>query len=410
MGIQFQSLFTLQVLHDYYSMHDNRCPDFSIIPSSDTMQQMTNQRMLHKNYSNKLFVVCGAEKIDNSNPPPASRQVPFVKLPAEMILRFYLVLNNKSFNNFTAVTPQEQRKVFYFSNLSKNKSGTVLSLSDSSPVFNATKLYLPGAIVKNADGDLFESVRISDGTPASKDLLDTDYWIQTPGNNPYVNVNSIISVTGGVYSYKLQTPAKDIDIKIFSLDRSGPDAVYSTVEKSVKRSYPQNQESIVVDFSAFRPGRYRLVVNGEPEVWIYVDPAVLRQSVFGIIEIHHYEKLPADFNLLEDNRYLKTPEQLFTVWFKNRSVIWKYTSQSGDAIGINDDSAAPQVFVPASGTLVKSKKAIALKEEVNDKLKATVTASGREIKKLRNPDIDKLVFEKENDTGFFTSNIYIQVT
>ena len=410
MSIQFQSLFTIQMLHDYYSNHEKRCADFDIVPTEDCALLMKNIQMLHKNYNNKLLTVSNAEKEPNDMPPPDFKLLPFPGFAKDTVFRYYLQPKNPFFLNFTAMSLKvSEKKRFYFSNLSKNKAGSILSLSNVLAPFTLSKIYEPGSLVKGPDDKVYQAIRKSDGTLASKDLTDINYWQQAAETNPYVSSEDEIILTGDTYNYKLQTPAANIIIKIFSRDKTNDSLPFDNLIETTEKTFTTSQETIPVDLSKKTPGKYKLVVNSEDPVWLYVDAVALRQNVLGIIEIHHFEKVPADFQLLTTAGHIKVPEPVFTIWFKNRLVIWKYISQNGD-IGVTDSAIPALSFIPATGTLVKSEKAIALTEKPVATLTATRSGpGGRSIKNLKNPDIEKLVFEKEGDTGFFAGNMYIKI-
>lgn len=409
MSILFQSLFTVKLLNDYYDKHEKKCLDFNIIPSEDCSQLMKNMQVLHKNYSNKLLTVINASKEINDIPPPEFKLTPFLDFEKEMVLRFYLVLNNPHFSNFTAIALNpSQKKRIYFSNLSKNKAGSTLSLSTGILPFTLSKTYFPGNLVKGPDDNIYENVRISDGTASSKDLNDKNYWKKTAANNPYVNDSDEVILTGNTYNYKLQTPSGNVITKIFAVNKTDNNLPFDNLLETIEMNFPQNQESVAIDLSKRKPGKYKIVVNNETENWVYKDGEAVKQNVFGIIEIHHFEKVPADFQLLTTGGHIKLPEPVFTIWFKNRSVSWKYISQNGD-IGVTDSSATPLVFLPGSGLLVKSQEFIALTESPLTTLTATKTATGKQLKKLKNPEIEKLVFEQEAKTGFYSSNMYVKI-
>lgn len=410
MSIQFQSLFTIQVLHDYYSNHEKRCADFDIVPTADCALEMKNLQMLHKNYNNKLLTVVNAEREINDTPPPDFKLFPFPGFVNNTVFRYYLLQKNVYFSNFTAMALKlGERKRFYFSNLSKNKAGSTLSLSNIVAPFTISKIYEPGSLVKGPDDKVYQAIRKSDGTLASKDLTDINYWQQAAETNPYVSSEDEVILTGGSYNYALQTPAANIIIKIFSIDKTNDSLPFDSLIETTEKIFPQPQETVTVDLSKRSPGKYKLVVNSEDPVWLYIDAIALRQNVLGIIEIHHFEKVPADFQLLTSLGHIKIPEPVFTIWFKNRLVIWKYISQNGD-IGVTDSGVPALNFIPASGAIIKSEKAIALTEKPITTLTAARAAPGSgSVKNLKNPDIEKLVFEREGDTGFFAGNMYVKI-
>lgn len=410
MSIQFQSLFTIQVLHDYYSSHEKRCGDFAIVPTEDCALLMKNIQVLHKSYNNKLLTVVNAEKEPNDTPPPDFKLFPFPGFQKDMVLRYYLLLKNPYFSNFTAMALKlSEKKRYYFSNLSKNTTGSILSLSNIIIPFSISSIYETGSLVKGPDNKVYQAIRNSDGTLASKDLTDINYWQQAPEVNPYVSSEDEITLTGGTYNYKLKTSAANIIIKIFSIDKTNDSLPFDNLIETVEKIFPVSQETVIVDLSKRSPGKYKLIVNSEDPVWLYVDAVALRQNIIGIIEIHHFEKVPADFQLLTALGHIKIPEPVFTIWFKNRLVIWKYISQNGD-IGVTDSGVPALNFIPASGATVKSEKAIALTEKPITTLIAARSAPGTgSVKNLKNPDIEKLVFEKEGGTGFFAGNMYVKI-
>ena len=409
MSVQFQSLFTVQMLHDYYDRHQNKCMDFDIVPAEDCALQMKNMQVLHKNYNNKLLTVINASKEINDTPPPDFKLIPFLNFNDGLVFRYYLVLKNPHFANFTSITlKQGERKRLYFNNLSKNKVGSTMALTNAIAAFTLSKIYAPGNLVKGPDDNFYEALRISDGTAASKDITNTNYWQKAAANNPYVSDNDEVIIAGNSFSYTLQTPASNIIIKIFGLNKADNNLPYDNLLETIEKTFSQNQQTITIDLTKQKPGKYKVVVNSEADTWIYVDTNAVQQNVFGIIEIHHFEKVPADFKLLTSLGHIKIPEPVFSIWFKNRSVTWKYISQNGD-IGVADSSLTPKVFLPNSAALVKSKEAIAITETPVATLTATKTATGKQIKNLKNPEVEKLVFEQDGTTGFFSANMYVKI-
>ncbi len=409
MSVEFQSLFTVRVLHDYYNMHDKRCNDFDIEPAEDCLLLMKNLQILHKNVGNRLLTVAYANKLSNGTPPPEFILKPFIDFKEGIVFRYYLKLKNPHFSNFTAVAVSlAERKRLYFSNLSKNLAGSVLSLSGFVGPFTISRKYEPGDLVKGPDDNFYESIRRGDGTADSQDLANAGYWLKASANGPFVSGSDQLTLVGNNYEYRLLTPASNIIIKTFSLNRSDSNLPYDSLLSTVEKNFSQNQDFVSVDFSKTPSGKYKIIVNNETELFVYVDPVALQQNVFGIIDIHHFEKVPVDFRFLTIGGDIKVPEPIYTIHFKNRSVIWKYISQNGD-IGITDSAATPQAFLPATGLVIKSANAIGLAEAPLSTLMATRTATGKQIKSLKNPEIEKLVFEKDGATGFFAGNMFVKI-
>ncbi|MFT3823191.1 MAG: hypothetical protein QM731_04690 [Chitinophagaceae bacterium] len=409
MSIQFQSLFTIQVLHDYYNRHDNRCSDLDIVPAEDCAQLMRNMQVLFRNYNYRLLTVINASKEANDVPPPAFKLTPFLTFPDEMVFRYYLFPRNPHFSAITALAlPITAKKRLYFSNLSKNKVASTLSLSAPVAVFSVSKIYQPGDLVKGPDDKVYECIRASDGTVASKDLMSTTYWLAATIAHPYAGTADQVVLTGNSFRYTLKTPAANITSKLFGLNKEEDALPFDDLLYTDEQTFPQAQESVSIDLSGFAPGKYRLVVNSEDDVWLYIDQQAVLKGAWGIVEIHHFKKVPVDFSLLTAGNHIKVPEPVFTIWFKNRSVIWKYISQQ-DAIGITDSGGTPFAFSPASGTVVESQTAIGLTETPVTTLTATRTSTGRELKNLQNPSPHQLVYVQQGDTAFYSGNMYINI-
>ncbi len=409
MSIQFKSLFTLQILHDYYNRHNNKCPDFDIVAADDCAERMKNMQVLHRNFGNKLLTVIAAEKLTETGLPPVVHYIPFLPFGNSFVLRYYMVLKNAHFGGFTAVGHNLfQKKRLYFSNLTKNKIGSTCALSGTVPVHTISKNYAAGNLVKGPDGNFYEALCTSDNSAESKDITNLSYWKKAAANNPYANDGDEVIICGSSFTYTLKTPASNNVIKVFGIDAADAALPFNKLLETIEQTFTQNINAVSIDLRKHKTGKYKLVVNGEADTWIYIDEKALTQNVYGIIEIHHFDNVPADFKLLNAEGRIKNPEQEFTIWFKNRSVTWQYISQNGD-IAITDSAATPQVFTPASAAIVKSATAIALTETPIATLTATKTPGGKQIKNLKNPDVEKLVFEVTGNTGFYAANMYVKI-
>jgi|GEM_PF-6063783 len=415
--IQFQPLFTIQLIHDYYTKHEKRCTDFDIVPTDECASLMKKMQILYKNHNNKFFTVVNANKTINEEPPPNFKITPFLNFPNDFVLRYYLVLKNPHFLNFTSIALPPSGKC-YFSNISKNNTIGNLALSNPFLSFSPERKYSPGNLVTGADDELFEAIRISDDTSESKDLNNASYWHKVTADGSYASGSDEVKLTAGSFHYTLQTPANSITIKIFGLNKTDNELPYDKLLATVVQNYPQNQQSIVINLSKYTPGKYRIVVNTEAETWIYLDPEAVKKNIFGIIEIFHFPKVPAQFKLLGPGNMIKIPEPVYTIWFKSRSVIWKYISQGGVNISVKEESDPPIPhflesaalnFIPASGLTVQSEKPISLAETPR-LLSMTVNFGSGDIsfQNLKNPEVENIVVEKEANTGFFVSNMYVK--
>jgi hypothetical protein len=381
------------------------------VPAEDCDLLMKKMQILYKNYKNKFLTVINASKNVNETPPPNFKTTPFLNFPDVLVFRYYLILKNPHFLNFTSIALKQSSK-FYFSNISNNNTIGNLALSNPFSPISPEKMYLPGNLVKGPDNNLYEAIRIGDGTGESKDHTNTSYWQKVLVDGSYVSGSDEVIITSSSFNYTLQTPAANITVKIFGLNKTDNDLPYDKLLETVVHNFTQSQSSIVINLSKYEPGKYRIVVNTETETWIYLDPQAVKKNIFGIIEIFHFPKVPAPFKLLAAGNLIKIPEPIFTIWFKNRSVAWKYISQSGLDISVKEDNSSPTFnFFPATGLIVSSDQAIPL-TETPKKLKMTVNLgngnTNAEFKNLKNPEVENIVIEKEGNTGFYVSNMFVK--
>lgn len=82
--MKYETLFTLELLHDYYA--DRRCGDFLLEPTTATQKLLANARCVLKPFSNGLRVLM---------------PVDFIALPADAVFGFQLRLQNPNFALFT---------------------------------------------------------------------------------------------------------------------------------------------------------------------------------------------------------------------------------------------------------------------------------------------------------------------
>ncbi len=87
--MKYLSLFSLEILHDYYA--DRRCSDFEIEPTPETQKLLGNCRCVLKPLPNGLRVLTLSSGPDS----------PFIPLPPGAVFGFHLRLQNPNFILFT---------------------------------------------------------------------------------------------------------------------------------------------------------------------------------------------------------------------------------------------------------------------------------------------------------------------
>jgi hypothetical protein len=176
--IKYGIFFTLDLLHQYFG--DNACPDFTLIPSTATSDLLQGNKMIAKQYSNRL--VTGVELDSSGN---------LIVVPKDGLnLTFFLKLNNPLFLNYTnLLIPPTNGMVYYFSNRNNNTSGGTDLTKDINP-YSGTVTYQPGNLVVSS-GNVYQAWRTCTGADPQ---TDTQYWVKV-GNIPYVSENDAVSLT-----------------------------------------------------------------------------------------------------------------------------------------------------------------------------------------------------------------------
>ncbi|MGN6639510.1 MAG: hypothetical protein ACTHJ8_11410 [Mucilaginibacter sp.] len=118
--INFNTLFTVQVLHEYYT--DGICPDLIITPSADTQLALKENNMVWRQHINMLTIGMLTD--------PGDDTLPFQVLLPNQRLTFLLQSKNPLFFNFTDLPLEDVNgNVLYFTNRNNNLVGGVPYLS-----------------------------------------------------------------------------------------------------------------------------------------------------------------------------------------------------------------------------------------------------------------------------------------
>jgi hypothetical protein len=105
--IKYAQLFSVELLHKYPV--DQACTDFTIVPSLPTKQILDDNRIIMKQYNNKLYA--GANLDPDQLKLNLPVQKPFI-VPAEGLqLTFFLLLNNPTFYNYTSLITLATTKI-----------------------------------------------------------------------------------------------------------------------------------------------------------------------------------------------------------------------------------------------------------------------------------------------------------
>jgi len=130
--MDYQQLFELSIIHDYY--RSKICPDLSIEPTPECNQFLANHRLMVKRKVNGISIIV----------PVVEGNKPLLGLAENATLTFFLKTNNSHFFNFTNIDPKFIRTpigcyIYSFSNEKKTEIG-VSSLDSTLIAWDDLKL------------------------------------------------------------------------------------------------------------------------------------------------------------------------------------------------------------------------------------------------------------------------------
>lgn len=342
MRTKYKILFMVELLNEYYS--NLQCRDFTIVPSAETLLILKNHKLLCKMVGNKLVVLAKVKDETFG----ADENKPFVDLAMDKKLLFYLDLLQPVFVTVTNLDSDSLRanKRFYFSNLSGNKAGAELHLSQPIEAFQVPATYKPGDLAIRGAGVVIECIRATSGVDNRNDI---NFWHQRDGLE-YVSSKDMLPIVSRIKNYRTSLPAQQFAIKLFGLDKSTN--LYTKEIPLEKSSFSStaNTQDVPVDLGGTAPGRYKLTIN--TDVFdVFVDDTAVHSNVFGVIEIFTHLPATNDFSLLDssgkvlDKIVSGTNEWLkYQIRFANRLAYWRFMTPKHGVISIDD--TAPFTFIP----------------------------------------------------------------
>jgi hypothetical protein len=340
MTTNYSYFFQVELLHKYFA--NGVCNDFSIAPSLQTQAVLNGNRMLAKQYSNKLYV---ALQVDDANKA-------FITPANNIQLTFFLRLNNPVFFNYTNLPfTYQPGKIYYFTNRNTNIGNGKNFLSLPAP-FNNTKAYHPGDIAADGSGVIFEC--ISSCTGIAPTVANSANWMKVD-NNQYVTEADALQWLPSFSTYTFTTVQTNAVIDAFGYNVASSNYTNHVLSKTIP--FGQSVKSFKLDLSVLSPGKYKLTVNGVNQM-IYINDELSVRQAFAVIEIFNDNNLSANYRLLNGTT-LKAP--VYSIDFLNRATIWKYilnnTSKGNISVTPADFS-----FPGAAANTIVSKTPIPLSE------------------------------------------------
>jgi hypothetical protein len=391
---KYSILFTVELQHDYYT--GKLCKDFQIVPTPDCDAMFRNMQLLYKNAGNKLIVLASNDG-----------GKPFINIDPTAVFRFYLLLQNPYFLNFTnADWKQREGKRYVFDNLTGNQTGSNLFLTRPLPVYAAGTSYLPGQLVMNneIDRDVFEA--IADNPSPSATTTDSAFW-QPKAKDQYAGDADLTEFTGAAYAFGLSVGVTSSSVEIFGFNTLSGDFTRK-IGATVITNYTNALTAIPVDLGHLRPGKYRIRVNGATDKMVYYDPQAINKNVYGVVEIHQHLPAANSFSVLGVGGTIRTTPNKYLIQFANRSVIWKYIFKTAHT-DVVDGSPNNYQFSALGGSplIFVSDKPIPLTQSPVKTFFMQPNNVGPPDPPLKNPAIDRLRQITTAKGTFYCSEIYI---
>ena len=340
--IRYGQLFSVELLHKYAA--DQACNDFTVVPSMLTKQILGNNKIVVKQYNNKLFA--GADLDPDQLKLNRPVQKPFIIPKEGLQLTFFLLLNNPLFYNYSALrSANNNGNIYYFTNRNNNAANNKNFLTQSLPNFVAGNYFYEDVVVDA--GIVYQSVSGNN----SADVNSTNW--RKVDNNRYMSATDLLSWIPSVSTFQLNPVTSIIDVKVKGYDGAGN---YTTPVFSTTINNPGNLPSFKLDLSSLKSGKYFLSINGAAPTPVYLNNELNNPQVFGVVDLYIESTLANSYKLLDANNVLQSP--VYSIYFLNRATIWKYIlKRTGNATITESNnfykfSALPQTVPPTLTTVV----------------------------------------------------------
>lgn len=371
-SIRYQILFTITLQHDYYG--SNAFSDLAITPSDDTQRLMNNYKIICRVNENVLTAMV---QTDGSKP--------FIALDNGVILRFFISINNGSFNNFSALKMVgAANSIYYFSNKVGLKKNNRLYLSAPVAAYKNTETYEQGAVTKKG-ARIFECIKANSATD-KHDTTDAAFW-----RDIVIHQSNFLPTYSDTQTYITGSQVK-VAAKVFeALKPSSATDKHNTSEAAFWQEITDIAYVSSADLSD------AITIGGE----------AIPPKTFAVIDILHGAGETADFAILKPTGEVQSTA--YFIRFKNRSTIWKYISQKKAITAISDTNSVYS-FSNASGSneFVSAVPIPLTSTPLNSiKMNATINARPVEVTGLQNATPNILTPTSNTASYQLFSEIYL---
>jgi len=348
----FLKLFEVVVKHDYYT--SGLSSDFTFRPSNECKSALKRFGLLFKPIANGFAVLYGARI---SGP----LKVPVKPIDNNERFTFIMSLKNQYLLNFSELPlDNAENEIFYFDNITNNKSST---------------------------GELL----VVDDT-----------------TNKYTGANDVITIGANIYTYIENTINPFAVAKI--LDKFDNELISKTFNNAGGKITCQ------FDISRLEPAVYKFWYDGTVKQTFYKDNRLLFERIFGIIDIFKNNSVPADYRFADAGGNVSFKQ--YVLQFHRRSTIWKYfvikkykrlAPALGLQVGANPVITGTPHILPdgTDSTLFDFSTPSEMKEKPVENIKLISNGTVL-IQNLPNPATD-IIKPDVNDLNKVYSEVYIYI-
>lgn len=359
MKTSYRILFSIQILHDYYTQIES-FDDIEIIPTDKSKSILNGNRILYRFLKNKFTALI---EVDGDKP--------FVNIDSDTNLRFILRLKNPSFTNISGVKLFDiNNRVYYFSNRSDNDSGNTLYLSNRIPGHDPGEDYEVGSLVQSGP-DIYEA--ITDNTtlppPGSgwRKLLQSRFPGYDPNNHSDIYKGNIVFDASGTKNFealKFIPGGQSVSVNDPAYWKEIAALQYVTLEDLIDRKFISVMKYDIIDHKEIFPGdvffnvsdsklyealkyieRGNQVHVGNTNYWqespvtkfvISEDKINSSDNIFGVVDLFFDGSVPVSHRILDGTGNVRETE--YVIRFKNRISTWKYISQKNTVTSLTDST------------------------------------------------------------------------
>lgn len=460
MNIHYSILFTIELLHEYYS--NGRTTDIVLVPTADTEALFRKMRIRWRQAGSRyLALIEAAEKTPGVYMPSINTPTQnfFRQAFGKTVLRFVVVQQNNLFANITNLLLQSGSR-YIFSNRSANQLGGAFFLSAPVTTFATGREYLPGNLAMRAsNGQVFEALTKHTSTSASQlnnktlwqpkglrflgrplkkftvgESYQQGQWVTGTGNKVFEAVrnttaaaaseinntalwkergegerqyptgNDLLAYSTGHFRFPLAVPASTVTINVFGFNyNEAAPAFDKPAAKTTVLEFTDLQTEVKVNLSSLPPGRYLLDVNGEKSE-VYYDPALGSGNVLGMVEIYNHLPGDNDFSFLTATEEIRQRD--YVLHFPARSVLWKFNRKDSRASAITDTGETGYAFTLQDNAFVSSRP-ILLSQDAVETLELSFTDTVSKLAPLPNPPAGRLGRIQKNDFSYLSAELFL---